>query len=383
LSTIALTIKTDINLKVLHLSSERSWRGGEQQIAYLIDELTGAGIESIVACRTGSAFEAYCIKNSITYKSLPFRNSLDVYSAWQIRLLCRRWQPDILHIHSSKSHSIAWLASLLGNNIPLVLSRRVAFSIRQSSLNIKKYNHPQLRKVICITEAVKKKVLPLLADPSQALVIHSGIDLSHYPPQPVTNYLKERYQLPANSFLIGTIAAFTKEKDYSTFLLTAEKVIKNAGKQEQEIYFIAMGEGPERSAMEALAEKLQISPRVIFTGFIPEAKAHLQELDLFLFTSTNEGLGTSLLDAFANKVPVVATDAGGIPEIVRHEETGLLAPVGDSSLLAHHIQRLWQDTQFRNQLTQTAFRFVQSFDKNITAQKTLMVYRNILQKSRQ
>lgn len=370
-------------MKVLHLSSERSWRGGEQQIAYLAEALQQQSVKVMVACRQGSSFEEYCKKNNITYKSLPFRNSLDVYSAWQVKQLCRRWQPDILHIHSSKSHSIAWLASLLGNNIPLVLSRRVAFPIRQSSLNTKKYNHPQLRKVICITEAVKKKVLPLLFDPSQAVVIHSGIDLSHYPPQPVTNYLKEHFQLPANSFLVGTIAAFTKEKDYSTFLLTAEKVIKNACKQKQEIYFIAMGEGSEKPAMEALAKKRHIRSRLIFTGFIPEAKNHLQELDLFLFTSTNEGLGTSLLDAFASKVPVVATDAGGIPEIVRHEETGLLAPVGDSSLLAHHIQRLWQDTQFRNQLVQNAFRFVQGFDKNITAQKTLMVYRNILQKPRQ
>lgn len=366
-------------MKVLHLSSEAAWRGGEQQIAYVVEALQQEGVEVMLACRKGSSFEEYCKKNAIAHQSIPFRNSLDVYSAWQLRQLCRRWQPDVLHAHSSKSHSLAWLAFLFGIEVPMILSRRVAFPIRQSRLNVRKYNHPQLRKVICIAEAVKRKVLPLLGDPSQAVVIPSGIDLSHYPPPLSGTPLRERYQLPANSFLVGTTAAFTNEKDYPTFLLAAEKVIKSAGRQK--VYFMAMGEGPERAAMQALAEQLGIGHRVVFTGFIPEVKNYLQELDLFLFTSTNEGLGTSLLDAFASGVPVVTTEAGGIPEIVQHEETGLLAPVGDASLLASHIQRLWRDTEFRHQLAQRALAFVQGFDKDITAQKTLQIYKEVLQET--
>ena len=364
-------------MKVLQLSSEASWRGGEQQIAYLSEALQQQSVQVMVACRQDSPFEAYCKKSGIPYKSLPFKNSLDFYSAWQLKQLCTRWQPDVLHAHSSKSHSIAWLASVLGNRVPMVLSRRVAFPIKQSGLNLKKYNHPQLRKVICITEAVKREVLPLLTDPLRAMVIHSGIDLSQYSGTTAGNYLRKQYQLPADSFLVGTTAAFTKEKDYPTFLLAAKEVLENAG--EKDIYFIAMGEGPERRGMEALAKKLGIGHRIVFTGFVPDAKIHLQELDLFLFTSTNEGLGSSLLDAFASKVPVVATAAGGIPEIVRHEETGLLAPIGDSSLLARHMQRLWQDTAFRNQLVAAAHHFIQSFDRNITTSKTLEVYKEVLQ----
>lgn len=366
-------------MKVLHLSSEASWRGGEQQIAYLAEALQQQGVEVMLACRQGSAVEAYCRKNGIPHKALPFRNSLDVYSAWHIRQLCRRWQPDVLHAHSSKSHSLAWLATLLGSRVPLVLSRRVAFPIRPSQLNKKKYNHPRLRKIICITEAVKKQVLPLLANPSQAAVIPSGIDLSSYPPPSADNFLKERYLLPSDSFLIGTTAAFTKEKDYSTFLHTAGKVLKNSGGQN--LYFIAMGEGPERPAMQALAEQLGIAHRVLFTGFLPDAKNYVQALDLFLFTSTNEGLGSSLLDAFASGVPVVATSAGGIPEIVQHEKTGLLAPVGDASLLARHVLQLWKDPLLRTRLGQTARQFVQGFKKEITAEKTLQVYKEILQET--
>ena len=366
-------------MKVLHLSSEASWRGGEQQIAYLAEALQQQSVEVMIACRQGSPVEVFCQEHNISHHSLPFRNSLDIYSAWKIRQLCRRWQPDILHAHSSKSHSLTWLASHFGSKAPIVLSRRVAFPIRRSSLNIKKYNHPLVRRVLCVTESVKEKVVPLLADPSKAVVIHDGVDLSQYTPHSSgqTNYLKERYQLPENAFLVGTTAAFTKEKDYPTFLYVAKKVIKNA--PEQEVFFIAMGEGSERSDIEALAKKLNIDHRIIFTGFIPEAKSLLGGLDLFLFTSTNEGLGSSLLDAFASGTAVVATKAGGIPEIVSHEETGLLAPVGDFSLLADHVQRLWEDAGLRNRLAQAALRYVQEFDKNVIAQKTLEVYQDILQ----
>lgn len=368
-------------MKVLHLSSEGSWRGGEQQIAYLAEALLQQSVEVMIACRQGSPVEAFCVKNNIPYLSLPFRNSLDVYSAWKIRQLCRRWQPDVLHAHSSKSHSLAWLAAQFGSKAPIILSRRVAFPVKPSSLNIKKYNHPLLCRVLCVTEAVRKKVLPLLDNPSKAIVIHDGIDLSQYTPRSTSqaNYFKERYQLPANSFLVGTTAAFTKEKDYPAFLYAAEKVIKNT--PEKEVFFIAMGEGPERAAMEALAKKLNIDHRVIFTGFIQEAKTLLGELDLFLFTSTNEGLGSSLLDAFASGTAVVATKAGGIPEIVLHEETGLLAPVGDANILAEHTLRLLKDEAFRKQLAKTAQTFVQVFDKTIIAQKTLQVYKEVLQET--
>ena len=76
-------------MKVLHLSSEKTWRGGEQQIAYLIEELDKLGVENFVTCRKNSVFEKHCIDNLIEHITLPFRNSYELGSANQIKNFCR------------------------------------------------------------------------------------------------------------------------------------------------------------------------------------------------------------------------------------------------------------------------------------------------------
>jgi glycosyltransferase involved in cell wall biosynthesis len=103
----------------------------------------------------------------------------------------------------------------------------------------------------------------------------------------------------------------------------------------------------------------------------------MKSLDLFLITSKTEGLGTIVLEAFAGKVPVVATAAGGIPELVEHEVTGLLSPVGDDVSLSHAVIRVLRDAGLRETLTAAAARKAESFSFRMTAMKTLDVYREV------
>jgi glycosyltransferase involved in cell wall biosynthesis len=105
----------------------------------------------------------------------------------------------------------------------------------------------------------------------------------------------------------------------------------------------------------------------IFPIFFPE-------LDVMLITSETEGLGTAILDAFACKVPVVATAAGGIPEIVIHQQTGLLAAVADASGLADAVTNLLTDANLRNSLIAGATAHLQNFSREATAAKTLREY---------
>lgn len=101
-------------------------------------------------------------------------------------------------------------------------------------------------------------------------------------------------------------------------------------------------------------------------------------MDVLLFTSKEEGLGTTILDAFACKVPVVATAAGGIPEIITNEKTGLLAPVGDAQTLAHYVEKILADRNLREQLIENAWQKVKYFSKENMAKKTLEVYQSLL-----
>ena len=121
-------------------------------------------------------------------------------------------------------------------------------------------------------------------------------------------------------------------------------------------------------------EQKRLSEKIILAGFRPDVPEILPEIDLLLFTSKTEGLGTSLLDAMACGVPVVATHAGGIPEIVEDEVSGLLAPVSDAESLARQVRRLLEEPGLKQRLTQAAHRNVQAFSKEKMAAAILDLY---------
>ena len=104
----------------------------------------------------------------------------------------------------------------------------------------------------------------------------------------------------------------------------------------------------------------------------------MKSIDVLLITSKTEGLGTTILDAFACKIPVVATRAGGIPEIVQDGVTGLTAEVEDVKQLAKHVTTILNDGELRTELTQKALTVLQDFSRENTAKKTLEIYKSLL-----
>ena len=360
-------------MKILHLSSEKTWRGGEQQIAYLIEELSQQGVKNLVACRKNSAFEDYCKRKELRYFSLPFSNSLDFRTAAALKKICKSEAPNLMHLHSSKSHGIAVLSGWIGNRTPMVLSRRVDFPLKKNWLSQQKYNHSNIRRILCVSDAIKAMVQEGIRDQDKATTVYSGIDLKKFATTKGTS-LRTRFNIPENFFLVGNTSAIAPHKDYYTFVNTVEELEK----AHFPAYYFIIGSGPLEQEIKAYVEEKGLDKKIIFTGFLSNINEVLPELDLFLMTSKTEGLGTSLLDAFACKVPVVATAAGGIPEIVQHKKTGLLAPVGNSIALSQEVQQLLQSPNLRGTLVKNAYQLVQQFDKNVTAQKTLEIYRKVL-----
>lgn len=361
-------------MKILHLSSENTWRGGEQQIAYLLEELQKEGLQPIVACKTGSAFEAYVKSKEWRCFSLPFKNSMDLGSAWGIRQLCKMYDIDIVHLHSSKAHSIAILSAVVGNFSKFVLSRRVDFPLKNNLLSNWKYNHASIQKIICVSDKIKQIVEEGVRDKDKCITIHSGIDLRKFNSDVRQDYFRNLYKIPNTSPIIGNTSALADQKDYFTFIDTAEILLK----QNSELRFLIIGDGPLREEIRDYVVSKKLQEHIIFTGFITNLSQTLPELDVFLITSKTEGLGTSILDAFASKVPVVATNAGGIPELVIHEKTGLIAPVKDHEKLAENVNRVLNEPDLRERLITNAYDFVQGFSKEKTAERTLTVYREIL-----
>lgn len=362
-------------IKVLHLSSEKTWRGGEQQIAYLIEASREMGVEVVVAVRRHSDFETWCRQAGLDVHAMGFRNGLDLLTAKSVADLVKRCGAQLVHVHSGKSHSIAYLASKLGLSVPIIVHRRVDFSLKTSGPSLGKYNHPQVKAIICVSHAIADMVRQAVARPDRVHVVHSGIDFARFA-EAHTNegWLRRELNLSASTWLIGNVSALAPHKDYPTFLRTAKRVCAS----HRDVHFVIAGEGDERGPLEKMVESEGIQKRVTFLGFRKNVPGLLAELDLFLMTSKTEGLGTTIIDAMHSRLPVVATRAGGIPELVKNGVNGYLCKPGDDACLADRVGALLNDPAMRTAMGDAGHSHSAAFGKNEMARAVVEVYRGVL-----
>lgn len=365
-------------LRVLHVSTARSWRGGEQQAAYLLQGLRLLGAESILLCPADSPLAGYSSRHN--FERATFRRFGPL--GWSAARLCARLAADggidCIHTHDARAHSAAVLsAARFGMRQPIIVSRRVDFPLKSGILTQWKYRHPQVCAIVCVSRAIREIVRSSLKSDKRLEVVYSGVDLQRFASGP-DGRLRRELGLPDDVALIGNVAALAPHKDYHTFIRTAERLILQGAKA----HFVAIGDGPDREDLQAAVESVAaLKGHFTFMGFRDDVDKILPELDVFLISSQTEGLGTSILDAFAAGVPVVATRAGGIPELVRHETTGLSAAVADDAALAEQVERILSDAGLHTRLVEQAASLVQDFDWRQTAARTLEIYRSCLDRS--
>lgn len=360
-------------IRILHLSSEMSWRGGEQQIAYLIDELNQLQTENVVLAKKDSAFLKFAQQKNWPVFESSFNGQFDFGTARQIKKICAEKNIDLIHAHSSHSHALAVWAAVLGNKPPIVLSRRVDFPVSKNFLSQWKYNHPSIKKIICVSDCVRQILLPSIRQKEKCVVVYDGIDMNRFSNSTKKNILRHEFSIAPDEMIIANIAALAQHKDYFTWLRTVALL-----KGKLNAKFLIIGDGPLRNEIENEINRLQLNDIVLMTGFRNDIESVLPELDLLLFTSKEEGLGSSLLDAMLCGVPIVSTNAGGIPEIIQHEMNGLLANVGDEKQLAASVLKLTNDFELRTQLIHAGQITAKQFSKTQMAKNTLLVYHKVL-----
>jgi glycosyltransferase involved in cell wall biosynthesis len=359
-------------MKVLHVSSEASWRGGEQQIAYLLQESRKKGIHVELLLRKESAFQAWAEKENFPFTSVSFSGLSLIGAALQLKKCAKN--VDLIHVHSGKGHDVLAIAYLLGLKTPSILSRRVDFPVKKSLWASWKYNHPRITRVLCVSDAIRDMIRPALKNPMLAVTVHSGVDLERYAGIKASGALRKILEIDEDRILIGVLAALAPHKDLFTFISTAA-LLKAEG---MNALFVIMGEGNLRTELEAFVKEKGVQNELQMIGFRTDALQLLPDLNIFLITSKTEGLGTSIIDAMASGVPVIATRAGGIPELVIDGKTGALADVGDARGLADQVKKVLADKSLQQEFTQSAKAHIQDFSYQRTAEKTFIIYEEVL-----
>ena len=342
---------------------------------YLHHGLQKHGVNSHVFCPQGSVLAERLGNAHIT--TFHKRAGLDVNAAMHFASWCKYNDPDIIHAHDAHAHSIVMIAfSFFGAKCPVVLSRRVDFPLKKKWFTRWKYNHQGIHTILCVSDAIKRIVESSLYNKFiRVTTVHSGVDTNRFSHEAKTDWRKT-LGLDPNHKLIGNVAALADHKDYFTFLKVADYLCGFR----TDVDFIICGDGPLKKELMKAHGKLQHKERVHFVGFQEDLGSVYSALDVLLFTSKTEGLGTSILDAMAFDVPVVATNTGGIPEIVQHGNSGLLAEVGDFENLAKEVIAVLDNADLAAKLALGGRKMVHHFSVQNMVDKTLDAYQKIINK---
>lgn len=342
-------------------------------MAYLVETLEEHGwCSNTVFCASGGELASWCEQRGISYTTAHERFAVNPFFAKKLSKLAKKLDVDLVHVHDSHAHTFAVMANAFFRmGCRLIVSRRVDFPVSSSPLSRWKYNHSSVVKIVCVSKAIQQITGAAIHDQSRMTTVHSGIDLARFEESEKNGMLHHELGLEQSIPLVGNVAALAPHKDYKTFIQTAINLVE----QGTNAHFVVVGSGPLKDEVNGWVEQSGIADRIHLLGFRKDLPDVLPELDVFLITSETEGLGTSILDAFACGVPVVATDAGGIPEIVIHNTTGFLGKVKQPEILAQGVKQMLEDQAFRKRCVEGAHEHLKQFTKTATAQKTLQVYR--------
>lgn len=361
-------------MHILHIDEQKTWRGGEQQAYWLIEGLISKGLSISVIGRKNSPFIEKLQKlPSLNTFELPLYSEFDLLSAWKIANICKETKVDIIHAHTSHAHSISIIAKKIFNApAKIVVSRRVSFPPAKNLLSRWKYLNADA--ILPVSFYVSRTLLENNIPQEKIKVVRSSINLQNLEVEP---YSKKELGVPQNSIVLFNAGALVDHKDHLTLI----KSFYLASKENKNLILLIAGEGHLRSKIETEIKKLALQEKVKLLGHRKDVPRIMKSIDIYVSSSWSEGLGTSILEALASKKPVVATDAGGVSEMVINEVTGLLVPPRNPEKLASAILYVINNPEKVNLFINNGRKHIEeNFTVQRMIQETIKVYNELTTK---
>jgi glycosyltransferase involved in cell wall biosynthesis len=308
--------------KVLELNFEKGWRGGERQIIYTLQGFKNAGVSTHLICRKGYLLEKAALNAGFTVDA--FHTIFGVI----FFLVTKGRKFDC--IHAQTSHILTYCVfTKFFHRAKVVYTRRVNF-IQKGYFTKLKYLFTD--KIVVISEAIQERVAFFCG--RNDIEVISDVVVKSEPNQSMISNLAAK--LPINRRrIIGTTSALTSEKDPFTMV----DAIKKLSEKRDDFVFLHFGAGDLLESVRNKIAEQGLQKIYFLMGFEQNMEAVFPIVEVLVVTSREEGLGSSVLDAFMNKVPVVSTDAGGLKNLLC-DERGILCEVGDSGSIAEGVARM-------------------------------------------
>ncbi|MAT70490.1 MAG: hypothetical protein CMJ58_13310 [Planctomycetaceae bacterium] len=358
-------------MKILLLSTERGWHGGEEQLRLLVEAAQAAGHECRVAARAGGQFARRMCEAGVAVDELA-GNVRGPRAAWRVRRILRWFRPQVVHANDPHGLSLmnlaCWGLPRAGQGGPLrIAARRTLFPIRSTS----KYR--RCDRVVCVSRAIAQICRESGLPESLLAVVHDGVD-----PTRMESGDRERgraaLELAAQQPLVLCVAQLAAYKGHR-YLIDAWSTVR---RHHPAAVLALAGDGPLRTGLAQQVEALRLGDTVRLLGYRNDVPDLVQACDLFVLASPEEGLGTSVLDAMFAERAVVGADAGGIPEMLRDDdgvESGWLAAPRDADSLAACLCSALADPAERQRRAAAGReRAWAAFTADTMAQRTLQLF---------
>lgn len=334
-------------IKILHTEWSDGFGGQEKRILSEIIGLKQRGYSVSLACRQNSTIRKYAELYGIKTYLLPFSCLYDIRSIFLLVKVLKKERFDIVNTHSSVDSWIGGIAAKIAKVPVLIRTRHLDTPCKRDILH---FIHYLPDMYITCGETMRKNLIEKYGFPEDKTVsIPTGISEEFFNVKRDPD-MKVKYGLDRNSIVITNVGILRRVKGHETTLRAVRSVVKHFPNAK----FLLVGEGPYRKTLEDITYTLGVKQYVVFTGFIENIPEVYSFTDVAILSSWSEGIPQSILQAMAAGVPVVATNVGGVPEIVRQEETGLLVNPGDYEGLASGIIKILKNPSFAAGLVKNA-----------------------------
>ncbi len=308
----------------------------------------------------------------------------DLLALIKLFFLFRREKFDIVHTHTAKAGALGRIAAHLCG-IPVIIHTPHGHNFygyfnpifSKIVIAIERFLAHFTDKIIALTELEQRDYLRFkIATIQRISLIYPGLDLGKYAEEEKnTIQIKQDFNIGVGENVIGMIARLESIKGPEYFVEAAKEVAARL----ESVKFIVVGEGSLRKRLESRVKELELSDKFIFSGWSEDIPQILSILDILVLPSLNEAVGMVLIEAQAQGVPVVATDVGGIPEIIKDNETAVLVPPRDFKELAEAIISLLKDSKKREKMAVAGRDWVRDkFGTEEMMHKTTALYKELI-----
>lgn len=375
--------------KVLYLITKANWGGAQRLIFDVANNVPRSQYEPVMAFGGHGELEEKCAEAGIRTISID-NLKRDVSIVSEIKVLIRtakiihKEKPDVLHVTSSKAGAVG---SILGR---ILFVPKVVFTICGWAFN---EDRPPLQKftiktihwltvlfahdTIAISHSLRRDMDWPFAQ-RKITVIHPGRAVPKILDKDMARSFLSSHETQSNGMLktynqdfwIGTIAELHPIKRLDVAINAVSKLVTEFPR----LRFVIIHDGQERERLQSQVQKLGLTKHVFFMGVIPDAAQYIPAFDVFVLPSKSEAFGYVLVEAGLAQVAVVATNVGGIPDIVVDGETGLLVPPDDTDTLSHALRKLITDEELRRHLATAHHARSQEFTIGPSMQKIIDLY---------